>query len=98
MADQQNPNFSALEFIIGTWKTEGKVVGTQDSPEISFHGTDAYSLELGGKFIIHKVDVMMGNEKVEAIEMIYADVRSPSTFIMTSFDNQISECEVHSIH
>ena len=30
----------------------------------------------------------MGSDKVEAFEMIYADARNTSTFIMTSFDNQ----------
>ena len=88
MTDQPDSNLLQLEFIIGTWKTEGKVIANDFSPEMSFHGTDTYSWELGKKFILHKVDVMMGSDKVEAFEMIYADARNPSTFIMTSFDNQ----------
>ena len=77
-----------LEFLIGKWHTEGEVLATRDQPATTFRGTDTYEWVLGKKFIMHTVDVQMGDEKVEVIEMIHQDRKDPATYILTSFDSQ----------
>jgi hypothetical protein len=63
----ENTEFKKL---IGKWKTEGKILVTENSPEIKITGTDTYELVLGGHFILHKADVQMGNEKSQTFEII----------------------------
>ena len=88
MNQEPDSKLEALEFLIGTWRTEGAML-TEDTHEtIPFGGTDKYEWVLNKQFILHTVDIMMGEEKVEALEMIYSQPGYPSAFIMTSFDNQ----------
>lgn len=58
-------NFSRL---IGVWKTTGQI-STKSQP-LDLSGTDSYELILDGHYILHKADVMMGNDKSETFEMI----------------------------
>ncbi|MEJ2869659.1 hypothetical protein WCD74_17935 [Actinomycetospora sp. OC33-EN08] len=53
-----------LDAIVGTWRTEGEV---DDGTPI--RGTDAYEW-LGGEFVVHHVDVRMGETAVRALEVI----------------------------
>lgn len=66
----ENTEFRKL---IGNWKTEGKILANQNSPEMEIIGTDTYELILNGFFILHKADVIMGNEKSETFELIGLD-------------------------
>ena len=86
-----------LNFLIGTWKTQGKVRADGATPEITFNGTDSYEWILNRKFILHKVDVMMGNEKTEAVEIIGGYNVENKTYHMRSFDNRgtVMEMEAH---
>ena len=86
-----------LEFLIGTWKTEGQVRPEGTKPGTIFTGTDTYEWILDRNFILHKVNVMMGNEKIAALEIIGGlDVKS-NTYKMRSFDNNgaFTEMEAH---
>jgi len=77
----------ALKFLIGTWKTIGEMKEV-DNTTTPFEGADSYEWILEGQFILHKVDVSMNNEKVEAIEIIGGlDVKT-KRYKMRSFDNQ----------
>ena len=66
----ENTEFKKL---IGKWKTEGRILATDNNPEMKIVGTDTYELILGGFFILHKADVMMGNEKSQTFEIIGLD-------------------------
>jgi hypothetical protein len=77
-----------LSFLIGTWQTKGEVNSTDNKPMIKFKGTDTYEWVLSGNFIQHKVDVMMGEEKTETIEMVGEFHEAKRTYEMRSFDNQ----------
>jgi Protein of unknown function (DUF1579) len=77
-----------LTFLIGTWQTHGEIRAEANRQAIAFKGTDSYEWILNGNFILHKVDVIMGEEKTEVVEIIGGfDVKN-KTYKMRSFDNQ----------
>ncbi len=76
-----------LEFLIGTWNTVGEVRASPTSPAVAINGTDSYELVLGGSFIEHRVDVMMGDVRTEAIELIGEYDNARGTYQMRSFGN-----------
>lgn len=80
----ENTEFQKL---IGNWKTEGRILATDDNPEMKITGTDSYELILDGFFILHKADVFMGNDKSQTLEVIGLDEASNhATF--EYYDNQ----------
>lgn len=68
MPKSETSNFKRL---IGTWTTEGTILNETSHPKIA--GTDSYEFILDGNYILHKADVMMGDERSETFEMIEAD-------------------------
>jgi len=82
------PEMELLQFLIGMWNTEGEVIANEGNAAIKFIGTDSYEWILDGHFILHKVDVTMNNEKVEAIEIIGEFDAATKRYKMRSFDNQ----------
>jgi hypothetical protein len=74
-----------LKRIAGRWKTSGHVIG---NPPVPVVGTDVYDVLAGGHFLVHHVDVTVGNEHVEAIEIIgEPDPETPGGFLARSFDH-----------
>src|SRR5687767_9890233 len=59
-----------LNKFVGLWNTTGRILPTTTSPEISVSGTDSYEWLPGGYFLLHKVDVQMGDERNETLEII----------------------------
>lgn len=58
----------ALSAIVGTWNSSGKMIADEDPIEVK--GIDAYEWLPGKQFMIHKADVMVGDDKVDVIEII----------------------------
>jgi hypothetical protein len=83
-----NNKLNELEFLLGRWSTAGTVNATIDAAEIKFQGTDTYDLILDGKFILHKVDVMMGGEHIEVVEIIGESASTNKGYALRSFDNR----------
>lgn len=54
--------------LVGTWKTTGEVKSEQGILKLT--GMDSYELILEGHFILHKADVMIGDDKSETFEII----------------------------
>lgn len=78
-----------LSSLVGTWRTQGRSIpNNANEPAIEIAGTDSYQWLPGGFFLVHHVDVMMGNEKVNAIEVIGPYDASSQTYPMRSFDHQ----------
>jgi hypothetical protein len=71
-----------LATIAGRWRTTGHVVG---DPPIPVRGTDTYEMFVGGYFLVHHVDVMVGEKPVRAIEII--GEREGEAFLARSFDS-----------
>lgn len=84
------PGHARLAPFVGTWRTEGRVLPTADTPPAEIIGTDSYEWLAGGFFLVHRVDVRMGGEPVEAIEIIGWDAES-GTYSMRSYDNHGNE-------
>ena len=64
------PEICELDVLIGTWRTEGEVFGDDgEIPVARVDGYDHYEW-LGRAFVIHRIDVEMGGEPVQGLEMI----------------------------
>jgi hypothetical protein len=76
-----------LDAFVGKWITEGQIKESPFGPAGKLIGTDTYQWLAGGFFLIHRVDVRMGDQTNESIEMIGYDA-SNNTYPMHSFDSQ----------
>jgi hypothetical protein len=56
-----------LHAIAGRWATDGHVVG---DPSVLIKGFHTYEVLPGGYFLVHHVEVTVGNQPVQAIEII----------------------------
>lgn len=65
-----------LDIFTGAWKTTGEIKATETTPAIPIEGTDTYEWLPGGWFLLHRVDVRMGDEQIDSVEIIGYD---PST-------------------
>jgi hypothetical protein len=87
------PELKTLNFLIGNWYSEGEVSATSKEPVIKIKGTDKYEWVLDDSFILHSVDVIMGDEKIKVIEIIGYD-KGNNKYILRSFNNQGSITEM----
>ena len=84
------PEICELDVLIGTWRTEGEVFGDDgEIPVARVDGYDHYEW-LGRAFVIHRIDVEMGSEPVQGLEMIgpYLGGRS---FATRAYDHEGGE-------
>jgi hypothetical protein len=82
MTKIETTNFKRL---IGVWKTSGQVLIENQTKNLA--GTDTYEFILDGNYILHKADVLMGNEKSETYEVIGLDSSSEKA-IMKYFNSK----------
>lgn len=82
------PDLKSLSFLIGTWHTQGEIEGDENAAATSLAGTDSYEWILNKNFILHKVDVKIGDEKTEAFEVIGLADNEENKYNFRSFDNQ----------
>jgi hypothetical protein len=73
-----------LGAIAGKWRTSGHVIGEAKVPVV---GTDTYELFPGGHFLVHHVDVTVGDHPVRAIEVI-GEREGDDGFLARSFDSE----------
>ncbi|HYD51246.1 MAG TPA: DUF1579 family protein [Gemmatimonadaceae bacterium] len=64
------PEMAALAAFVGTWRTEGEIVDGRGAPVARLLATDRYEWLGGGRFLVHHVDGRMGDEPVQALEVI----------------------------
>ena len=81
------PGHARLAPFVGRSKTAGQVLASDSGPGFPFAGTDTYEWVPGGFFLLHRVDVDMGGERVQALEIIGWDAER-GTYPMRSFDSQ----------
>ena len=82
--DETTPPPVDLGAIAGRWLTDGYVVGDDPVPVI---GTDTYTLLDGGHFLVHEVDVRVGDQPVRAIEVIGEPGPSEGELLARSYDS-----------
>ena len=87
-ADGPGRELKRLGILVGRWRTEGRVLGDESTPEAPIIGTDTYRWLGGGYFLIHDVDVVVGAQKVEAIELIGEYDQASGAYVARSFDNR----------
>jgi hypothetical protein len=71
-----------LHAIAGRWATDGHVVG---DPSMPVKGFDTYDVLAGGYFLVHHVDVTVGDQLVQAIEVIGERDPDSDGFLARSF-------------
>lgn len=71
--------------IIGNWKSSGEVLQPGIDP-MFINGADTYEWVLADFFILHRVNVMIGKEQVEVIELIGGE--DENGIPMRSFTNK----------
>lgn len=70
--------------IAGRWRTSGHVIG---EPTIPVVGSDIYDVLPGGHFLVHHVDVTVGDQPVRAIEII-GEPDGSGGYLARSFDSE----------
>ena len=76
-----------LSKFVGHWNTEGKISATDTTPEVKILGTDTYEWLPGKFFLLHKVDVFVGDDKNETLEIIGFD-KLLEKYTMRHYDNK----------
>ena len=84
---EPTPEHRLLDAFVGTWRTEGRMEAGPLGPAAAIRGTDRYEWLPGGFFLVHRVDVRMGDEQVNTIEIIGWDPES-RTYPMRWFDGR----------
>jgi hypothetical protein len=84
-APTPSPQTRRLGVLVGRWRSEGHIVG--DDP-VPITGTDIYEWLPGGFFLVHHVDVVIGQQQVQAIELIGEYDRASDAFTARAYDNQ----------
>jgi hypothetical protein len=74
-----------LAAIAGRWNTSGYVIG---DPRLPVKGMDIYDVLPGGHFLVHHVDVVVGEQKVRAIEIIGEPDPESDAYLARSFDSE----------
>lgn len=81
-ADPMRP----FDSIVGRWRTSGTVLDENGKPVARIDGTDEYEWMPGGRWIVHRVDVTMGDDHVHALELIGEYDAETGTYAMRAFD------------
>ncbi|HYF70696.1 MAG TPA: DUF1579 family protein [Ohtaekwangia sp.] len=76
-----------LDKFVGQWNTTGKILPTATTLEIKISGTDTYEWLPGKYFLLHKANVLMGDEKIETFEIIGFDIEK-NIYTMQHYDSQ----------
>lgn len=76
----------AFEPIIGRWKTSGTVFDGQGTAIQTITGTDEYEWMTGGRWVMHRIDVMMGDQRSQGLELIGDRDAGTGRYQMRAFD------------
>lgn len=76
-----------LNNFAGHWKTSGVIPASPESPAIHISGTDIYEWLPGEFFLLHKADVMIGEERSQTFEVIGVD-RNTGACLMQFYNNK----------
>jgi hypothetical protein len=82
---QPGPEVQRLGALVGRWRTDGHIIA---DPPVPIAGSDIYEWLPGGFFLVHHVDVVVGEQAVQALEMIGDYDRATGSFTARAYDNQ----------
>ena len=83
-APTPSPQTQRLGALVGRWRSQGHIVG---DPPVAIAGTDTYQWLPGGFFLVHHVDVVIGDQQVQAIELIGEYDPASDAFTARAYDN-----------
>jgi hypothetical protein len=83
-APTPSPQIRRLGALVGRWRSQGHIVG--DDP-VPITGTDIYEWLAGGFFLVHHVDVMIGEQRVQAIELMGEYDPTTDAYTARAYDN-----------
>jgi Protein of unknown function (DUF1579) len=83
-APTPSPEIQRLAALVGRWRTQGHLVG---DPPVPIAGTDIYEWLAGGFFLVHHVDVVIGQQQVQALELIGPYDPATDAFTARAYDN-----------
>jgi hypothetical protein len=75
-----------LRPVIGLWRTSGSILDESGGTTGRIVGTDRYTWRPDGHWIVHEVDVTMGEEHTEALELIGGRDEESGGWLMLAFD------------
>ena len=75
-----------FEPIIRLWKTSGTVFDERGTAIQTISGTDEYEWMVGGHWVIHRIDVMMGDQRSQGLELIGDRDAGTGRYRMRAFD------------
>jgi hypothetical protein len=84
-APTPSPQARRLGALVGRWRSEGYIVG---DPPVPITGTDTYEWLAGGFFLVHHVDVVIGQQRVQALELLGEYDPTTDSFTARAYDNQ----------
>jgi hypothetical protein len=79
------PELQRLDALVGRWRSHGHIIG---DPAVPITGTDIYEWLPGGFFLVHHVDVVIGQQQVQALELIGEYDPTTDAFTARAYDNQ----------
>ena len=82
-----------LDAIIGAWSAEGETLGEERA--VSIRGEDRYEWLPGRQYLVHWIDVKMGDEEVHAIEIIGGFDRERGSYEMHAFQHGSGHSLMH---
>ena len=83
-APTPSPQTQRLDALVGRWRSEGHIVG---DPPVPITGTDIYEWLPGGFFLVHHVDVVIGQQQVQALKIIGEHDPTTDSFTAHAYDN-----------
>jgi uncharacterized protein DUF1579 len=83
-APTPSPQTQRLGALVGRWRSQGHIVG---DPSVPITGTDSYQWLPGGFFLVHHVDVLIGQQPVQALELIGEYDPASDSFTARAYDN-----------
>jgi hypothetical protein len=83
-APTPSPEIQRLAALVGRWRTQGHLVG---DPPVPIAGTDIYEWLAGGFFLVHHVDVVIGHQQAQALELIGEYDPATDSFTGRAYDN-----------
>jgi catechol 2,3-dioxygenase-like lactoylglutathione lyase family enzyme len=84
LSEHNDSSHERLQAIAGRWATSGHVIA---EPPVPVVGTDIYEVLEGGRYLVHHVDVTVGEQAVRAIEVIGEPDPDTDGYLARAFDN-----------
>lgn len=84
-----------LDALVGRWASSGEMVDPVSGERTSISGTDEYSWLDGGWFLVHRVDVLIGDAPVRVLELIGERDPGSDALLCRAYDDRGTVSVMH---